>query len=309
MTSRGVIGITTTAFAPPDATYYRLMVDRGYQVVANATGRKLSSDETVALLDGAVGVVAGTNAFDEAVLRRLPALRVISRCGVGLDNVDLRVAHELGIQVLTTPGPVTAAVAELTVGLMLGLLRRVAEADRLIRDGLWNQLTGGLLSARTVGIVGCGRIGQRVAALATAFGASVIGCDPVAPGDSGVAMVSLEELLARADVISLHVPLTSGTTGLIGAPQLAQMKPTAILVNTCRGGVVDEDALDAALERGQLAGAAIDTFVSEPYSGPLVRHQNVILTAHMGAAAAESREQMERDAVANLLAALDGVIP
>lgn len=309
MSSRGRIGITTTAFAPPNADYYQLMVDSGYEVVPNATGRKLSPDETVELLAGAVGVVAGTNQFDEYVLRRLPALRVISRCGVGLDSVDLDVAHELDIQVLTTPGPVTSAVAELTIGLMLAVLRRVAEADRLIRRGEWSQLTGGLLSARTVGIIGFGRIGQRVASLAAAFGSNVVAYDPVAPSEPTVAMVSLDELLARADVISLHVPLTAGTAGLIGERELASVKPTAILVNSCRGGVIDEVALDVALERGLLAGAGLDTFATEPYAGPLVRHPNVVFTAHMGAAAAESREQMERDAVANLLTALEGAAP
>ena len=303
--SKGRIAVTTTSFAAADAAHFRLMVESGYDVVLNATGRRLTPDESIELMAEAVGVVAGTNVFNDYVLRSLPGLRVISRCGVGVDSIDFDVTEELGIEVLTTPGPVTAAVAELTIGMMLALLRRIPEADRALRKGDWDPLLGGLLSERLVGIVGFGRIGQRVAQLVTAFGGDVIAYDPFNAPEPAVAAASIDELLTRADVVTLHVPLTPETKGLIGTRELALLKPTAILVNAARGGLVDEAALDDALRGGQLAGAALDTFEEEPYLGALAKHDNVVLTAHMGSLAAESREQMERDAVANLLSALE----
>lgn len=272
----------------------------GIRVIGNPHGRKLTEDEAIELLDGAIGVIAGLEPLNDRVLRSAPGLRAIARVGIGLDTVDLGVAAELGIHVMNTPEPPAQAVAELTIGHILGMLRHIARVDREIRAGSWQGRFGTLLSGKTVGVVGYGRIGRRVATLLEAFGAIVIAHDPHV-ADVGATLVSLDELTQTSDIVTIHVPYSEQNHHLFDSRRLTAMKPGAIIVNVARGGLIDERALADALRDGPVAGAALDCFEDEPYSGPLIGFENVQMTAHMGTYASETRGQMERQAASQLV--------
>ncbi len=298
--------VSTSSFNVPPNGALEALYKAGCEVVLNPHGRRLTEAESIAILrEGVVGMVAGTEPLTRAVLTEAPDLKVISRCGIGLDNVDLAAASALGIDVLNTPDAPSAAVAELTLGLMLSALRRIAESDRALRAGQWRPLMGRLLAHRTVGVLGYGRVGRKVAALTAAFGARVLAYD-VVPIESkaGIESAMLDELLAASDIVTLHLPASTESRHLINERTLGQMKTGSILVNASRGSLVDEAALFQALSSGRLASAALDTYEREPYSGPLSGLPQVVLTAHMGSAAEEARAHMEEEAVRNLLDAL-----
>lgn len=294
--------ITTSSFNVAAADSLALLRQAGFEIATNPHGRKLGEDEVAGLLgDDVVGMIAGTEPLTRRVLSGARGLKIVSRCGIGLDSVDLAAAAELGIEVTNTPDAPSAAVAELTLGLMLDQLRRISQADRQIRAGQWKPLMGGLLAARTVGIVGYGRIGRRVARLARAFGARVLAADAADVAADGVAEASaLEPLLAQADIVTLHMPSQKGAGHFLDAQRIGMMKRGAVLVNTARGDLVDEAALALAIRDGRLGGAALDTYEKEPYTGPLAELPQVVLTAHMGSYAEESRGIMEREAADNL---------
>jgi D-3-phosphoglycerate dehydrogenase len=276
---------------------------RGLTVVSNPRGRKLTAAEVSELIDvhRPVGMIAGVEPLTRSVLANADGLRVISRCGIGLDSVDLDAAKDFGIVVTNTPDAPTIPVAELALGMILALLRGIHISDAGIRRGAWERPMGSLLHGKTVGIVGCGRIGARLAQLLQPFGCQVLGCDPVATSAPWYELVGLERLLADADIVSLHLPYTEETHHFIGAHQLRAMKRGAVIVNAARGGLVDEAALCEALQSGHLAGAALDCFETEPYLGPLRDLPNVVLTGHIGSYAKEARALMEAQAVENLL--------
>lgn len=272
------------------------MLEDAAEIVPNPHGRKLSEDEVAALLADVVGVIAGTEPLTARVMEAAPDLRVISRVGVGMDNVDLGAARERGIAVVNTPDAVTDAAAELALGGMLAVKRRLGEMDREMRAGRWTRRMGGLMRGKTVGIVGYGRIGHRVAELLAPFEGEVLVHDPAHSGS-----IPLSELLERADVVTLHA---AAGEEILGAAEIARMKEGAVLVNAARGGLVDEAALEAALREERLAGAFLDVFASEPYDGPLTELENVIVTPHAGSYAREARIAMENEAVEKLLEAL-----
>jgi glyoxylate reductase len=233
-----------------------------------------------------------TDRVDDELLEEAgPQLRVVADFAVGYDNVDVPACTRRGVVVSNTPDVLTKATAELTIALILALLRRIAEGDRLVRrreDWIWapNMMLGRGLDGLTFGLVGRGRIGREVERLALAHGMNVIHA-------SRTGGLSLDELLERADVISLHLPLSEETRHLIGAPELARMKPTAVLVNTSRGSIVDEAALARALAVGEIAGAALDVFEREPeVTEELLGLENVVLVPHLGSATLETREAM-----------------
>jgi D-3-phosphoglycerate dehydrogenase len=288
-----------------------LLESGGFEVILNPYKRKLKPEEVVALAKGCIGIIAGTEPLTEEVLRQLPGLRAISRCGAGMENVDFEAARKHGIAVSSTPDAPTQAVAELTVGLILNVLRRINFMDRQVRGGAWTKEMGHLLSGKTVGIVGLGRIGKRVAELLKPFGVKVLASE-LAPDKkwiekNKVHLTSLEELLRESDVVTLHIPYTEQNRNLISAERVKIMKRGAILINTSRGGLVDENALFQALKNGYLGGAALDTMEIEPYKGPLKELDNVILTPHIGSYALEARVQMEIEATRNLIKALKEV--
>jgi glyoxylate reductase len=228
---------------------------------------------------------------DELLDAAGPQLRIVADYAVGIDNVDVDACQRRGVVVSNTPDVLTEATAELTIAIMLALLRRVAEGDRLIRRGeewIWapNLMLGRGLASLTLGLVGYGRIGRAVERLARAHGMYVI-------HSSRTSGLSLDELLSTADVVSLHLPLTEKNRRLINAAALSRMKPTAVLVNTSRGPIVDEDALVEALRAGRIAGAALDVFEREPEVHPgLLELENVVLVPHLGSATEETREAM-----------------
>jgi glyoxylate reductase len=247
-----------------------------------------------------------TDGIDREALAALPRLRAISNYAVGWDNIDVEAASERGIAVGNTPDVLTEATADLTFGLMLAAARRVAEGGRIVRAGEWpawspDFLVGTDVHGATLGIVGMGRIGSAVAARARGFEMTVLHS-----GRSGG--MPLEELLGAADFVSLHVPLKPETRSMIGAEALRLMKPSAILINTSRGQIVDTDALVAALEAGEIAGCGLDVTDPEPLppEHPLAREPRAVITPHVGSASRQAREAMADLAVDNLLAALDG---
>jgi D-3-phosphoglycerate dehydrogenase len=297
------IAITTSSFAVHSQEPLDLLRSAGMDIVLNPHGRVLTAAETVDLLSGCAGVVAGTEPLNREVLEALPELRVISRVGVGLDNVDKAYCMQHPIAVRSTPDGPTRAVAELTVAVILDLLRNVSRMDRDLRQGVWKKRMGRLLQGKRVGLVGMGRIGSATAGVLAALGAEISYADPC-PAQSSCCQLALEELLDWADIVSLHCSKPGCAGPLLGEVELARMRPGALLVNLARGGLVDEDALARALVEGRLGGAALDVFISEPYRGPLAGIDNVVLTPHVGSYAVEGRVGMETEAVRNLLEAL-----
>jgi glyoxylate reductase len=255
-----------------------------------------------------------TDKIDGEVMDAGPALKVIANIAVGFDNIDIAAARERGIIVTNTPDVLTDAVAELTWALILGIARRVGEGDRLIRAGNWKRwgldfMLGTELNGKQLGIIGAGRIGRTVAAKAPAFGMkAVFARRPSEVKDS--AYMSLDQLLVSSDVISIHTPQTPQTHHLIDKKAFARMKRSALLVNTARGPIVDEEALVWALEERLIAGAALDVYEKEPQVHPgLLDRENVLLVPHLGSATRETRTAMAELAVRNALAVLAGDEP
>ena len=298
--------ISTSSFDVEGNSSLNHLVNSGMHIVRNSYKRKLTEDEAIELLgEDTIGMIAGIEPLTERVFSSAKNLKVVSRCGAGLDSVELAAAKLHGISVFNTPEAPAQAVAELTMGLMLAALRRICQTDRLLRANEWPRMQGQLFAAQTVGIIGLGHIGKRVARLSQAFDARVIAHDPhIDPTSHGVESVSLEELFAEANVISLHVPYTTDTHHLLDAKSFARMKPGSIIINAARGGLIDEAALDEALISGHLGMAALDVFEQEPYHGPLTKNDRMILTSHIGSLAKESRKCMELEAAENLLKGL-----
>lgn len=299
------IAITTSSFAQFSDEPLRMLKAVGLEHVLNPFGRKLTEEETIDLLNGCVGVAAGTEPLTERVMDSLPELRIISRCGTGIDNVDLKAAKKRKITVLNTPDGPNLAVAELTLALALNLLRKVAQMDRELRRGLWKKRMGNTLKGKKLGIIGFGRIGQAVASVFAPHGVEVAFNDPVVESETYPKM-SVNELLSWADILSLHCSKSGGECSLFTTEQLLTMKIGSWIINASRGGIVDEGVLYDLLKSGHLAGAAIDVFEREPYDGPFKELDNVILTPHIGSYAVESRILMEIDTIKNLVEALNG---
>jgi len=253
-------------------------------------------------------IVRGATKVTRRLIEAATRLRWVARAGAGLDNIDVAAARERGVQVLNVPGANAVAVAELVFGLLLGLLRKIPAADASVRRGEWDKsrFMGRELRGKTLGIVGLGKIGRAVAQRARGFEMTCVGHDPLIPDAdvraAGVEPLALDALLARADIVTLHVPLTPETKGMIGPAQLARMPRGGILVNAARGGLVDEAALLASLESGALSAAALDVFADEPpKASPLLSHPRVVLTPHIGAATAEAQEAVGEEIVKLLL--------
>jgi D-3-phosphoglycerate dehydrogenase len=258
-------------------------------------------------------VVRSQVQVDAAVIAAAPRLQVIGRAGVGVDNVDLEAATRAGITVVNAPTGNTIAAAEHTLALLYGVARKIAAADASVRRGEWQrtQFTGLELRGRTLGLVGLGKIGQAIAARARAMEMAVLASDPYVTAEQaahhGAELVPFDDLLARADVVSVHVPLSRATRGMIGAKELGRMKPGAILLNVARGGVVDEAAVAAALTAGTLAGAGIDVFEHEPPVGsPLLDAPNTLLTPHLGASTAEAQVAVAEEIADQVIDVLAG---
>lgn len=283
------------------------------EVRYNKTGRALNSAELRHQIAGMDGLLAGLDEVDAAVFdAAAETLKVVARYGVGYSNVDLDAAVRHGVIVTNTPGANTEAVAELTIGLMFALSRSLPRAAAEVRSGSWRAIGGFEIAGRTVGLIGLGRIGRSVARRAENLGCRVLAFDPyVSAEDIERARIqphSLQTVQRESDFISLHAPITDETNGLVDDEFLQQCHAGAFLINTARGELVDEEALLAALNRGHIAGAALDTLRQEPPkpANPLTSHPNVIVTPHIGAHTAEAATTMGQMAVADLLAVLSG---
>ena len=285
----------------------------GYELVFCTPGKAPGEEELASLLPGCVGWLAGVEKITEAVLAGAPALKVISRNGTGVDAIDLDACRRRGVAVVKADGANARGVAELTVGLILALLRSIPQSDARMKAGGWERRQGGEVEGRRLGVVGTGRIGKLVTRFALALDMSVTGHDafPDAAlgGTAGFRYAPLDDLLASADVVTLHCPPLPGGLPLIGRGELATMRKGSFLVNTARAGLVDADAVLAALESGHLGGYAVDAYDKEPPEPhPLYGHDKVITTPHIGAFTAESVTRATRAAVDNLLSALGGTV-
>jgi D-3-phosphoglycerate dehydrogenase len=258
-------------------------------------------------------LIRSATQIDEEALAAATLLKVVARAGVGLDNVDIKAATTAGVMVVNAPTSNIISAAELTIGHILSLARHIPAAHASLSNGEWKRAkyTGVELYEKTVGIIGLGRIGALIAARLQAFGVEIVAYDPyVTPARAqqlGVHLVELDELLERSDFISIHMPKTPETTGMISTEQLARMKPTAFIVNVARGGLIDEDALYEALKAGTIAGAGLDVFVSEPPSDPkLLSLPNVVVTPHLGASTDEAQEKAGVSVARSVRLALEG---
>jgi len=298
------VAVTSRSFSRNQQLRCELLA-RYEHVTFNEQGRQLEKDALVDFLRGHHKAITALERIDEPLLAQLPELRVIAKYGVGLDMVDLAAMRRLGKRLGWRPGVNRRSVAELTLAFAIVLLRHVPAAHREVLSGTWRQHVGGLLSGRTVGIVGCGCVGKDLVGLLGPFDCTILVRDivdyPEFYARHGIEAVSLAELLRRADVVSLHVPLDDSTRGLISTAELELMKPSAVLINTARGGILDEDALKKALASKRIAAAACDVFLEEPPADPgLLELPNFLATPHIGGSAHEAILLMGRAAIDGL---------
>ena len=299
------VAIGPSSFAAEDTTPLKMLESAGVEVVPNPFERRLTEEEIIAHLDGVDGLIAGLEPLNRRVLSSAPRLKAIARVGIGMDNVDLEAAKELGIKVSNTPDEPAKAVAEMTVAALLALCRGLVTANTALHAGKWQKSIGIGLTGAKILIVGYGRIGRRVADLVRTLGAEVLVTDPYLAEcalQTGERRVALREGLREAEVVSLHA---SGTALLLGLEEFGVMRDGTILLNSARADLVDEDALIEALESGKIRAAWFDVFWQEPYQGRLLEFDQVLLTPHISTYTHQCRLAMETAAVRNLLRDLE----
>jgi len=306
--------IATRSFGSTSQKPLEMLVEAGCEMLTADMSVEVTEDRLIDLLAGAVAAIIGVVPMTARVLENASGLKVVSAHGVGIDHIDLDAAFRLGITVTNCPGGSAPSVAELTIGLMIAVARSLPRAEKELKQGGWGRYRGGELGGKNLGLIGLGRIGQAVAKRAIGFEMNVLAYDPYLNTDrellSGVQLDPLEEVIRAADFLSLHTPLTDATRNLIGWDELQAMKAEAVLINTARGGLVDERALFQALSTGQIAGAGLDVFVDEPPGdNPLLDLDNIVLTPHIGAHTTEAIERVGIMAVNNVIACLQGAEP
>lgn len=297
---------TPRSYGKTDPQLFALLERAGLEVVRNGTGGILDKETMKRMLAGCDGVIVGVDPLDAEVLAAAPKLRAIAKYGVGVDNIDLEAAKARGIKVSRTVGANAEAVADYAMALMLAVARKAVMIDAHCRKGDWGKITTRDVSGATLGLLGLGAIGKNVARRAQGFGMTVLAHDPFWDAEYAAAHNILraapEEIYRQADFISLHLPLLPETRNCIGAAELAKMKPDTILINTARGGLVDEAALLDALESGRIYGAGIDAFAEEPPSDPRwLKLENVVLGSHCAASTTGAARNMGRMATENLI--------
>ncbi len=297
--------ISTSSFGKYDKTPLDALKREKYRISFNPYGRELRESEIMELLTGVDGLIAGTEPLTRNVIYSAQNLKVISRCGIGIDNIDLEAMKERGIRLYRTPEGPALAVAELTLGLILDSLRHISYLSNKVRSGGWEKRMGRLFTGKTVGIIGMGTIGKRLTTLLKPFNCEILARDHLPDKkfakENNVNYVQLDELLCESDIVTLHLPLDSNTNGLFNRNLFSQMKNGAIFINTSRGKIVDEDDLYDVLREGKIAHACLDVYKNEPYTGKLKELDNATLTCHVGSYAKEARIEMEQQAIENLL--------
>lgn len=303
---RNLIYVALSSFSKESDAPLNRLKQSGYPYLIHSTGSRITPEELIAEAHGAEVILAGVEPYNAVVLGALPSLRCISRCGVGLDSIDLDLAKNKGITILNTPGIPTLAVAELALTMFLALSRNLPAQMALMKDGSWIRVPSHLLSGRSIGLIGFGNIGKKVSCLAKSFDVKIYVADPRVTAQEArnchVELVSKEFLLKNSDIVSLHASndLVKDIP-IIGESEIRAMKPGAILVNLARGGMVDEVALFNALSEGRLGGAGLDVFKDEPYVGNLAELNSVILTPHSATNTIETRVEMELMCVENAI--------
>jgi len=306
------IFITLSTFAEYDAAPLDMLKDSGFQFRINPSRRRITASELFDLGRAATVLIAGVEIYDAEVFEQLPSLKCLSRCGAGVDNIDLVAARKRGIAVLNTPTVPTEAVAELTLTMVLALCRSLPRQIRHAHRREWTRLEAHLLSGKRVGLVGLGRIGRRVAELLAPFKTTICASDPSADSkwaeENGVTILPFADLIATSDVVSLHAAKSVQQPLLIGRAEFGVMKRGALFLNLARGGLVDLEALYDALKSGHLGGAGLDVYPEEPYQGPLCELENVVLTPHSATLTVETRVAMEVECVDKAIRFLRGEI-
>lgn len=306
--------IATRTFGSTSEQPWEILNEAGCELVLAEMSQELNEERLIEHLRGVDGAIIGNIQMSAYVLENAPSLKVISMHGVGVDHIDLEAASRQGIIIANCPGTNDQAVADLTLGLMIAVARNIPNVGHELHDGIWGRHTGSELWKKTLGLIGFGRIGRGVAKRALGFEMNILVFDPLLKPEQmdlpGVTLTSFEEVLKEADYLSLHAPLNENTQNMIGETQLAVMKPSAYLINTARGGLVDELALANALSKGQIAGAALDVFVNEPPTDSrLLQLDNVVITPHIGAHTKEAIERMSVMAAQNVVQTLLGKQP
>ena len=303
--------ITTVPFGKNNRFPLDLLENAGIEYLVNPHNKKLTENQLSELIGDFEVLIAGTEQITDKVMSQAPKLKLISRVGIGLDSVDLNAAKKRGIKISYTPDAPAPAVAELTLSMILTLLRSVHVSNLQMHHGKWERIFGRRLTDVTVGIIGVGRIGTHLLRCMSGFGKIRLLVNDIVPNnklnrDFNLEWVTKEQIYKESDIISLHLPLTSLTKDMICREQLLQMKKGAFVINTSRGGIINEDDLCKAMAEGHLGGAAIDVFEKEPYTGKLVEIDRCLLTAHMGSMSFDCRSQMEIEATEEILRFLAG---
>ena len=302
------IFISTSTFAQFSSKPLEMLKNKGYDVTLNDFGRKLRQNELLNIVSKFDAIIAGTENYNTKIIDSAKKLKVISRVGIGLDNIDFECADKNGIKIFKTQTTPALPVAELVLGLTLDLLRKISNQNQNLKNGIWTKQMGSLVHGKTLGIIGLGNIGRKLVEITSGMELEYLAYDIIHDEkfaqEYGVQYCNLNELLTRSDVVSIHLSLSDNNKGLISFNQLKIMKNSSILINTSRGEVINEQDLEKAIRENFIAGAGLDVFQEEPYNGKLTKYDNVILTPHIGSYAKEIRITMEIEAVQNLLKGL-----
>lgn len=307
--------VTARAFWVSGEAAQLALQEAGCEVVWSSKAGPLSVEGLISALEGCDAVIGSSDPYNSTVFAACPQLKIVARCGVGTDSVDMAGATEAGIVATNTPGAMAEGVADYTFGLMLAVCRDIPAANEMMRTGGWGELRGASVFKKTLGLVGVGRIGQSVAQRAGGFCMRVIAYDPLLAASesrpAGIEFVDFNTLLAESDFVSLHAPATPETVGLFNATSLAKMKPTAYLINTARGALINDTDLIAALDAGVIAGAALDVYAQEPLPAdhPLRSAKRCVLSPHNAFNALESTQEMSRQSAVAVLELLEGKRP
>ena len=295
------IFVALSTFGEFDTSVIDSLSSAGFPVTIHPSGKRITKYEILVNATNATVIIAGVETYDKEVLDNLPKLKCIVRCGAGVDAVDLLTAKEKQITVLNTPDIPSLAVAEMALSLFLSLSRNLRPQANRMGERKWERVEAHLLSGKTIGIIGFGRIGRKIAEFLKPFDVNILVCDPYINNesllDNTVLLVDKDTLISQADIISIHASKVESTEVIIAYDDFSKMKKGAILVNLSRGGMIDEQGLIDALESGHLSGAGLDVFSKEPYIGPLCDLENVILTPHSATLTVETRIAMEQECV------------